>query len=1077
METSNFSHLSALQPALAKQGELAEKLLLLDPSTCIAKLRQFAELLAKVLALQSGLWRPEEDQHERLERLRREGLLNDEVFRVFRTLRQEGNKATHELSGDEAQAKFLLRLAWQLSWWFHHTLAPQDISPDLKPEFVEPGLATPSEVDAVSVQEAAAEQATQSELQQTPAQSAPKPAVVKAAQKAAQLVVLSEADTRKLIDQALRDAGWEVDTERLTYAAGTRPEKGRNLAIAEWPCAGKSGQGQASADYVLFTGLTPVAVIEAKRKNKNVYTTLTQAERYSRYILHTEGLDLPGGPWGEYQIPFTFSTNGRPYLKQHEQLSGLWFRDVRHSDNLPRVLMDWYTPDGLSKLLANDPKAAHGKLEALPFQFAFPLRYYQRQAIEAVEAAMAKQQRQILVAMATGTGKTKTCIALIYRLLKAGRVSRVLFLVDRRSLGEQAAGAFKDTRMEGVENFADIYNLAELGDLKPPPETVLHVATVQSMVSRLFSPGEGQVALPIDTYDCIIVDEAHRGYLLDREMSDTELTFRDGDDYLSKYRRVLEYFDATRIGLTATPALQTVQIFGEPVYTYSYQQAVVDGFLVDHEPPTRIKTKLSEDGIHFGAGDEVHVFDAATGELSTVNAPDELHFDVDSFNRKVITESFNREVCQFLANELDPTGEAKTLIFAANDIHADLVVQLLREALAEVWGGIDNEAVAKITGTIDDPLGLIRKYKNEKYPNIAVTVDLLTTGVDVPEISNLVFLRRVKSRILYDQMLGRATRPCERILKTHFKVYDAVGIYDALKDITDMKPVVQQVNISFEQLIREVRETTGEAQQSALKQLQAKWQRRKTRMTDGEKQDFETAAGGLKPEEFVSLLAQQSPEKVAQWLTQHGGLTEILDAKRQGTARPIVISDHEDELTGIETGYGEKHVRPDDYLEAFKSYIKDNPDHLAALTTVVTRPAELTRQELRELELTLRQRGFTPANLDVAWKHLTNQEMAARLIGYIRQAALGEQLRPFDERVDRALQKLLGSKTWTKPQESWLKALAKQTKATGLVDEAALDDPDLLFKREYGGTQRLEKLFGGELGLALHSFNQAIWEA
>lgn len=1067
---SNFAHLTTVQPALAKQGELAEKLFLLDPSTAIAKLRQFAELMAKVLALQSGLWRPDEDQHERLARLRREGLLTDEVFQVFRTLRAEGNKATHDLTGDKAQAKFLLRMAWQLGWWFHHTLSPEDM-PSEPPQFIEPTAATPAEVAQVQGQEQSAEQQLEQQLQEAPAQSAPKASVVRAAQSAARWLVLSEADTRRLIDDQLRQAGWEADSERLTYGAGARPQKGRNLAIAEWPC-----KGNTRADYVLFAGLTPLGVVEAKRQNKNVYSHLTQAERYSRDLAGLDGVELAGA-WESCRVPFVFSSNGRSYLRQHEQLSGIWFRDVRHRTNLPRPLMNWYTPDGLQKLLKNDPKAAQARLKELPFQFAFPLRYYQREAIEAVESALGRGKREILVAMATGTGKTKTCIALIYRLLKAGRVGRVLFLVDRRSLGEQAAGAFKDTRMEGVQNFSDIYNLAELGDLRPPPETVVHVATVQSMVSRLFAPAAGQTPPAIDTYDCIVVDEAHRGYLLDRDLSDTELTFRDSDDYLSKYRRVLDYFDAARIGLTATPALQTVQIFGEPVYTYSYQQAVVDGYLVDHEPPTLIKTQLSQDGIHFGQGDVLDVLDVSTGELDTVYAPDELHFDIESFNRQVITESFNREVCKYLAAELDPTAEAKTLIFAANDQHADLVVQLLREALADVWGGIDNDAVAKITGTVDDPLGLIRKFKNEKFPNIAVTVDLLTTGIDVPEISQLVFLRRVKSRILYNQMLGRATRLCERLQKTHFKVYDAVGIYKALKDITDMRPVVQQVDISFAQLIREVRESAGEAQQEALRQLRAKWQRRKTRLSDREKQDFETAAGGLTPEQFTKWLATETPDKVAQWFTQQGHLGEILDAKRQGAASPVILSSHEDQLLGTETGYGEGRTRPEDYLEAFKAYIKDNPDRLAALTTVVTRPAELTRKELRELELTLRQRGFTPTSLDSAWKQLTNHEMAARLIGYIRQAALGEELRPFAERVDRALAQILASRTWTKPQESWLKALAKQTKATGLVDEAALDDPDLLFRREYGGTQRLNKIFEGQVLEVLQQFNEAVWAA
>ena len=1067
---SNFVHLTSLEPELAKQGELAEQLYLLDASTCIAKLRQFAELLAKRFAVRSGAWQPEESQHDRLDRLRRENLMNDQVFQVFRTLRQEGNRATHDLSGNREQALFLLRMAWQLGWWFHHTFAPQDITTTSSPEFVEPTQpVSGAELRRLEAEQVNAEQVLTTALAHEPVQTAPSARVVGAAQKAAQLVNLSEADTRKLIDQALRDAGWEADTEQLRHSRGTRPERGRNMAIAEWPAV------NGSADYVLFAGLMPVGIVEAKRQNKNAYSHLDQAERYSKYILGLDGLTMPGGPWGEFQVPFLFSTNGRPYLKQHEHLSGIWFRDARHATNLPRPLTNWYTPNGLQTLLAHDPQATQEKLSEMPFNFAFPLRSYQREAIQAVEQTMGRQQRHILVAMATGTGKTKTCIALIYRLLEAGRVNRVLFLVDRRSLGEQAAGAFKDTRMEGVKNFSDIYNLAELGDLKPGADTVVHVATVQSMVSRLFAPAEGETPPAVDTYDCIIVDEAHRGYLLDRDMSDTELTFRSGDDYLSKYRRVLDYFDATRIGLTATPALQTVEIFGTPVYTYSYQQAVIDGYLVDHADPTLIKTRLSRDGIHFGKGDEIEVLDTASGAVTKATTPDELHFDVDTFNRKVISRSFNEEVCKFLAKTLPLKGGEKTLIFCVSDIHADMVVDELKKALAEKWGSVDNDAVAKITGTVHDPLGMIRHYKNEKLPVIAVTVDLLTTGVDVPEISNLVFLRRVKSRILYDQMLGRATRPCDRIKKTHFKVYDAVGIYAALKDITDMKPVVQQVNIPFEQLVNEIRHNHGDAQQEALKQLRARLQSRRRRMTDAEKTDFSTAAGGLSIEDFLTMLGEKNPDQVAEWFTAHGSLTEILDAVRQGQGTPVVLSGHQDELIGSETGYGESLQRPADYLESFNKYVKENPDNLAALTTVVTRPAELTRQDLKSLELKLRSRKFYPTNLDKAWKETTNQQGAAQIIGYIRHAALGEAVIPFPERVERARKAILASGSWTVQEESWLNLLADQTKVLGIVDRAALDDPDLVFRNEFGPLARQEKTVGGKVDHLLRAFNEEVW--
>ena len=184
--------------------------------------------------------------------------------------------------------------------------------------------------------------------------------------------------------------------------------------------------------------------------------------------------------------------------------------------------------------------------------------------------------------MATGTGKTRMSIGLLYRLCKAGRFRRVLFLVDRTALGEQTTEALVDFRLEQHQSFTDIYEVKQLGDVQPNRETRLHIATIQGMIKRLLYAAEDAQPLPIDQYDCVIVDECHRGYNLDREMSDTELSFRSEQDYISQYSRVLDHFDAVRIGLTATPALHTTGIFGEPVYTYSYRQAVIDGYLIDH---------------------------------------------------------------------------------------------------------------------------------------------------------------------------------------------------------------------------------------------------------------------------------------------------------------------------------------------------------------------------------------------------------------------------------------------------------------------------------------------------------------
>ena len=232
----------------------------------------------------------------------------------------------------------------------------------------------------------------------------------------------------------------------------------------------------------------------------------------------------------------------------------------------------------------------------------------------------------------------------------------------------------------------------------------------------------------------------------------------------------------------------------------------------------RIATELSSTGIVWGAGEEVEVYDVQRNQLNLFTTPDEIRLEVEAFNRRVVTESFSRVVCEYLAGELDPASRQKTLIFCANDAHADLVVDLLKRAFGGRYGSIDDDAVLKITGAADQPLQLIRRYKNERNPNVAVTVDLLSTGADVPEICNLVFLRRVNSRILWEQMLGRATRLCDAIGKDSFRIFDAVQLYQALERFTEMKPVVSDPKIGFTQLVRELVELADDQARNLVRE-------------------------------------------------------------------------------------------------------------------------------------------------------------------------------------------------------------------------------------------------------------------
>lgn len=1110
-QQTNFGFLQQHAPLLHTLATQAERYFAEDPNTCLLKLRQFGEKLAVLLAAKTNTpLPPNPRQVDVLRALQDHGVIGRDLADRFHAIRKAGNRAVHDFTGAHNEALNLLQFSHELSIIYHRftkdinfKASPFIPPPDPKKKAqavedqlkkltatLEAVLREKAELQALAQSEAEkraraeaealiareAHQAVPSESQLAAETKSFEATVEAERQKAAATPLqqleelkahtvkltleLDEDATRALIDQQLREAGWEVDSATLRYAHGARPQKGKNLAIAEWPT------GTGPADYVLFIGLTPVAVVEAKRAKKNVKSALAQAERYSESIKQIEDLHSPGGPWGKYRIPFLFSTNGRDYHKQIQELSGIWSLDVRRDSNSAKALPGWYTPDGLQALLKKDIDQANADLQADSLDF-LGLRPYQNEAIKAVEQRLIEGSQSVLLAMATGTGKTRTALGLLYRLLKARRFNRILFLVDRTALGEQAHNAFKDVKMEHLQTFADIYEVKGLGDLGVEVTTKVHLATVQAMVKRCLYSEEPAT---VDQYDCIIVDECHRGYNLDREMTDAELTFRDEDDYISKYSRVLEHFDAVKIGLTATPALHTTQVFGEPAFNYSYRQAVIDGYLVDHEPPLQLVTALAEDGITWQAGAAIPVYSVRNNTTDLFHTPDEVNVNIDSFNTRVLTESFNRVITQELAPYLDPEKPGKTLIFCATDVHADMVVRLLKEALDDTWGPVSQQLIRKITGAADRPSELIRRYKNEELPKIAVTVDLLTTGIDVPQIVNLVFLRRVKSRILYDQMMGRATRLCPDINKTVFHIFDAVQLYDDMQDYTDMKPVVTQPKITYGQLAAELAQVPDvKAKYEFLAQLIVKLQRKRLSETDAEEYKALTQ---MTVKETVEFLRDCSPAQAAEWLAAHPRVPEFLDSS-VGDGKKFFISDHTDELRRVERGYGAQNKKPKDYLEEFNAYIKSRLNELPALMVVTQRPRDLTRAQLKELEQVLAQAGYTNVQLRSAWKETTNAEIAAGIIGFIRQQALGSPLLPYDQRVDRALARVLSQHEWTPGQRGWLERIANQMKQEVVVDPEALNKG--AFKTK-GGFNRLNKEFEGRMETVLADLQEAAWD-
>lgn len=1072
MDSSNFNFLSEKWDILSNLGETAERNLFIDPNTTLMKLRVFAETLTKyVLAYEEIKEAYDTKQTHRIHALRREDLITQELEDILDTIRKIGNKAMHEGYGTQKEAQAILHMGFRLAVWFMQVYGDW--------AFKEPEYHEPKPVNIVDEKELKKLSATydekvaklEQELEKLRQEQLYLPEQEKLKRKKdartfGNQLNLTEQETRLLIDEQLRASGWEVDTEELRYGKGVRPEKGKYLAIAEWPL--KTG----FADYALFLGLEFVGIIEAKRQSKNIPSDIEQAKNYAR-LVEKKGDEIILQPFGDYFVPFLFATNGRPYFKQFEEKSGIWFLDARKSTNHPRPLKGWYSPQGLKELLKQDVDQANKKLHDEILDY-LNLRPYQEDAIKAVERAVQDEQREILLAMATGTGKTRMAIGLIYRLIKHSRFKRVLFMVDRSALGEQAEAAFKDSKLENYHSFTEIFELQSLNDVKPNPETKVQIATVQGMLKRLFYSENDENKPTVDQYDCIIVDEAHRGYTLDKEMSEVEELFRDHQDYVSKYRQVLDYFDTTKIGLTATPALHTIEIFGNPVFTYSYRAAVVDGYLIDHEPPYQFETVLKETGIHWSTGETVDVYNTRTGEIETELLEDEVDIDVTNFNKTVITESFNRVILAELAKYIDPAGLGKTLIFAATDDHADMVVRIFKEELEEVHGPIDDNAVMKITGSIKNPSQAIKLFKNERLPNIVVTVDLLTTGVDVPAITNLVFLRRVRSRILYEQMLGRATRRYDEIGKDHFSIFDAVGIYESLKPYTTMKPVVKSPKVTVQQLVEELSQLEDKGQQAQHKEeLIAKVQRRKQRWMEKDHEDFKVLSGGKTINEFVNWMKQADSKEVVEKLTSNQNILQYLDENR---GRPVLqyISTHEDEIKEVTRGYGNAE-KPEDYLQSFNLFIKENMNLIPALQVVCTRPKELTRNQLRELRIALDQKGFTEKSLQTAWRDAKNEDIAADIISFIRQQALGDPLIDHEERIKNAMKKIYALKAWPKLQKNWLERIEKQ-----LLKESVLDpDPEQAFSVEpfkrSGGYKRLNKIFDGQLDEIVRKINYALY--
>lgn len=885
----------------------------------------------------------------------------------------------------------------------------------------------------------------------------------------------SESRTRReRIDPALRAAGWVISS----FRPGADLSRFRHHALTEFPTS------NGPADYALVVDGQVLGLVEAKKVTLGPQNVLTQAERYSKGVADGP-IDIRG-----YRVPFLYSTNGEV----------TWFHDVRHKLNRSRRIAVFHTPAALREAFGRDFEAACRWFPSHPNDHP-RLRSYQVEANAAIEKALEDRKRQMLVAMATGTGKTFTMVNEVYRLLESGVGRRILFLVDRRALAAQAVRAFASFEPEPNKKFDKLYEVysqrfqrTDLDDDSPfdpkvlptsyltapePKHAFVYVCTIQRMAINLFGrdavwSAEGdeidddaeKVEIPIHAFDVVIADECHRGY--------TTAEF-------SLWRDTLDHFDAVKIGLTATPAAHTKAYFNDVVFRYDYNRAVREGHLVDYDA-VAIRSDVRMKGVFLKQGEQVLVVDAETGAERLDALEDERDFGAADVERTVTSPASNRKILEevhrhALEHEKTTGRFPKTLIFAANDLphtsHADELVSLAVEVF-----GKGPDFVRKITGRADRPLQLIREFRNRPRPGVVVTVDLLSTGVDIPDLEFIVFLRPVKSRILFEQMLGRGTRKSEKYPdKSHFVVFDGFGgtlleYFRQATGITLDTPAAP--TRTFAEIISDIWDNRD--RDYNVRCLAKRLQRVEKEMTPEARERF--AALGI-PDGDVGRLAATLPA-----LLRGPAFVETMKLLRDPRLQQLLVDYPRrvrtflKALTYKDTVTSEsllREDRPEDYLAAFSRFVAEHATDVAAIGILLARPKGWSPEALHQLRDALRSAGswdFTEGRLQEAHARIYRKPLV-ELISMVKHAARKEEpLLTAEERVSRAFERLTAGREFTEPQRKWLDLIRAHVVTNLSIDKSDFDEVPILSRA--GGWAPANRAFDGRLPDLLRSLNEAI---
>lgn len=916
-----------------------------------------------------------------------------------------------------------------------------------------------------------------------------------------------EQQARKNIDALLEKAGWFIqDRNQLNLGVGL------GVAVREYPL--KVGP----ADYLLFVNRKAVGVIEAKAEGYTLSGVAEQSEKYSTGI--------PANlPVVQEPLPFNYESTGIE----------TFFRDLRDPKPKSRRVFAFHKPETLQEW-SNESETLRSRLQALPQLSTEGLRLCQIDAITNLEKSLAVDKPRALIQMATGSGKTFTAVSFIYRLLKYAKAKRVLFLVDRGNLGRQTAKEFQQfiTPDDG-RKFTELYNVQHLQSNTLDPVNKVTITTIQRLYSMLSgqteldptleeeSGFEGSFApeitydkpnlieynqnFPIETYDFIVTDEAHRSIY-------------------NLWRQVLEYFDAHIIGLTATPSKQTFGFFNQNlVMEYSHERAVADGVNVPYDV-YKIETKIGSQGSKVDAGFYVDKRDRDTRKVRWEQLDEDLQYNSSQLDRDVVAIDQIRTVIRTYREKLETIFPGrkevpKTLIFAKTDSHAEDIVQIVRDEF-----GKGNDFCKKITynTTGDKPEELIKSFRNSYNPRIAVTVDMISTGTDIKPLEVLIFMRDVKSRVYFEQMIGRGTRTIKETdlksvtpdapYKDHFVILDAVGVMETAK--IDSRPLEKKPTVSFKQILNNV--AIGNRDKDTLTTL-ANRLARFDRATD-EKQDEEISRvnGGISLKTIINkLLDAVDPDKIFNRAKQISGNEAISEAEikkaedelAEEATKPFDNPDFRntildikqrneqtidnvsvDEVTAF-TGISGSSERATKIVSNFKQFIEDNKDEITALQIIYNQPfrkQHLMYDQIRELAEKMSRNGL---NSMIVWKAYAELEksrvkgeasdkLLTNIISLVR-FALGKQneLAPFTLTVEENFQNWIKTQNdkgieYTEDQLRWLNMIKSHIASSASIEKEDFDDTPF---NQHGGLFKAYEVFGERLGHVLEELNYVLVEA